>query len=76
MKRYFHFLVKAIPFTLGMILALVSLCFLVDFHTSGMHFDEEFWSFVILFSIAFPTMIFGINELSEQTPGNQEHGIM
>ncbi len=22
------------------------------------------------------SMIFGINELSEQTPGNQEHGIM
>ena len=72
MKEFFRFFVTAIPFTVGMLLSLIALCFLVEFYDRGLDFDNgEFWVFVIFFVVGFPSMIFGINKLSEKTPNNQ-----
>ena len=72
MKEFFRFFVTAIPFTVGMLLSLIALCFLVEFYDRGLDFDNvEFRVFVIFFVVGFPSMIFGINKLSEKTPNNQ-----
>ena len=69
MKEFFRFFVTAIPFTVGMLLSLIALCFLVEFYDRGLDFDNvEFRVFVIFFVVGFPSMIFGINKLSEKTP--------
>ena len=62
MKGYYKFIISAFPFTLGMILTLISLSCLVDW---GLDFDEGiFWGFIAFFIIGFPTMLFGIKKLS------------
>ena len=74
MKEFFRFFVTAIPFTVGMLLSLIALCFLLKFYDSGFELHRhgnEFWCFVIFFVVGFPSMIFGINKLSEKTPNNQ-----
>ena len=71
MKEFFRFFVTAIPFTVGMLLSLIALCFLLKFYDGGLHNSNAFWGFVIFFVVGFPSMIFGINKLSEKTPNNQ-----
>lgn len=54
------------PFTIGMALSLVSLCFLVQFYDDGLDFDAEYiWLFVAFFLTGFPTLVHGIRELSK-----------
>ncbi|MBW2165937.1 MAG: hypothetical protein JRG74_07520 [Deltaproteobacteria bacterium] len=73
MKEFFRFFVTAIPFTVGMLLSLIALCFLLKFYDRGLDFDnEEFWGFVIFFVVGFPSMIFGINKLSKKTPNQSK----
>ena len=56
------------PFTIGMALSLVSLCFLVQFYDDGLDFDGEYiWLFIVFFLTGFPTLIYGINKLSNGT---------
>ena len=74
MKEFFRFFVTAIPFTVGMLLSLIALCFLLKFYDRGFDLQSHsyaFWCFVIFFVVGFPSMIFGINKLSEKTPNNQ-----
>lgn len=75
MKKFFRFFVTAIPFTVGMLLSLIALCFLLKFYVRGCDFDSrsgEFWGFLIFFVVGFPSMIFGINKLSEKTPNESK----
>ena len=71
MKEFFRFFVTAIPFTVGMLLTLIALCCLIEFYDRGLDLHRGrtvFWVFVIFFVVGFPSMIFGINKLSEKTP--------
>jgi hypothetical protein len=63
-KSFFKFWLKAIPFTLGMALSIISLCFLIKFYDYGLNFeDQNIWFFCIFFFIGFPTLTYGINKL-------------
>lgn len=76
MKDFFRFFVSAIPFTVGMLLSLIGLCFLVEFYDEGLYFGGGgFRSFVIFFLVGFPSVIFGVNKLSKETPNNQSHNM-
>ena len=67
MKSFFRFWLKAIPFTIGMALSLIALCFLVEFYDRGLDFDEEYlWLFAAFFLTGFPTLIYGMNRLAEK----------
>ena len=68
MKLFLRFWLKSMPFTLGMALSLISLCFLVRFYDYGLDFDEEYiWLFIAFFLTGFPTLIHGINKLSNNS---------
>jgi len=61
---------RALPFTVGIALSLIALCYLVRFYDRGLDFDEgDIWTFAALFLIGFPTLIHGINVLAR----NNEH---
>jgi hypothetical protein len=67
MKDFIKFCIKALTFTIGMALTLISLCFLIKFYENGLNFDnDEIWTFTMFFLTGFPTLIFGINQLSEK----------
>lgn len=69
MKNCFKTFIKSIPYTLGMVFTLLSLCFLVEFISGGLDLkDEEFWIFLILFVIGIPLILVGIETLSTKTP--------
>ena len=64
MKEYFQFFVKALPLTIGVALTLTALCFMVEFYSRGIDFeDEEFWAFCFFFVVGFPTLLWGVNHL-------------
>ncbi|NVK55883.1 MAG: hypothetical protein HWE26_09720 [Alteromonadaceae bacterium] len=70
MKSVISFWLKALPFTLGVALSLISFCFLIQFYDRGLYFDEEYiWFFMIFFLIGFPTLIHGIDKLSKPDIG-------
>ncbi len=65
MKTLFSLWWRSFPFTIGMALSLIALCFLVRFYDYGLEFDSEYiWLFVLFFLVGFPTLIFGIEKLS------------
>lgn len=67
MKAFIRGWFRAIPFTVGMALSLIALSFLVRSYDYGLDFDEEeIWIFVIFFFAGFPTLVHGINVLSEK----------
>ena len=68
MKLFLRFWFRAIPFTVGIALSLIALCFLVAFYDYGLDFDEEdIWIFLIFFLAGFPLLIYGLNKLSDQS---------
>jgi hypothetical protein len=68
MKEYVRFLLRAAPFTIGLTLSLVGLCYLVRFYDFGFDFESEnIWMFVIFFGFGIPTLIYGINRLSNKS---------
>lgn len=72
MKSYSIFWLKAAPFTFGMALTLISLCYLVVFYENGMYFEEaDIWLFALFFSAGFPTLIFGIKSLGSDKPDSR-----
>lgn len=70
MKSLLLFFIKVIPFTIGVILTLTSLAFLVEFTDQRLNFgdlgNEEFWSFVFFAIIGIPILLFGINKASKE----------
>ena len=69
MKRALSFLIKTLPFALGVVLVLTSLAFLVEFTDQRLHIgdleDEEFWAFVFFAMIGVPTLLYGIKKASD-----------
>jgi hypothetical protein len=67
MKDLLKYFVKAIPLSLGLILSLTALSFLVAF-TDGAELSElgesNFLSFLVLALLGIPTLLFGIERLS------------
>lgn len=67
-KKYFRLLVRAFPFTFGIALSLVSLCYLVRFYDYGLDFEDEYlWMFAVFFGLGFPALIYGMNRLSNES---------
>jgi len=72
MKYFFRYILRSLPLTVGIILSIIALCFLVQFYDRGLDFEaEEFWAFSIFFIIGFPLLVWGIDYLSRITPNNQ-----
>ena len=70
MKELISFVVKAFPFTAGLILSLTALSFLVSFSDSvrlSRFGDEDFITFVVLFIVGIPTLLFGMQKLSNES---------
>lgn len=66
MKSFFQFMLKMLPFTLGIILTLMALHFLVDCdHDLDLLEENAFWSFVVFAVIGIPLLIFGIKKASD-----------
>ena len=63
MKTFYNFFIKTLPFTIGVILILISLTFLVDFSYFE---DEEFLGFIFFAAIGIPTLLFGIDKASNE----------
>lgn len=67
MKELLNFFVKALPLSLGLILSLTALSFLIGF-TDGARLsdigEEDFVTFLILAIVGIPTLLFGIKKLS------------
>ena len=71
MKSFIKYFFNALPLTLGMILTLLALSFLVKFYDYGLDFEEpEFWIFGGLFILGFPLLIWGTNRLADKAPNN------
>lgn len=69
MRDFISFFLKTIPLSVGIILSLTALYFLVEFFDRGLDFeDSEFWSFLALFLVGFPLLLWGVQSLSENTP--------
>jgi ABC-type phosphate transport system permease subunit len=70
MKIFFTLVFKALPFSIGMILILTALCFLVEFADQLPYPEDEgvraFWSFVALTLVGIPTIVCGMNKLSKE----------
>lgn len=65
MKDYFRLLTRALPFTVGVALSLIGLCFLVKFYDYGLDFEYRYvWIFAIFFGVGFPTLVYGMNKLA------------
>lgn len=65
MKALFFFFIKTLPFTLGVVLILTSLAFLVQV-LDYVDFDENFFAFVFFAIIGIPTLLYGINKASNE----------
>lgn len=65
MKDFFRFVVRALPFTAGLILCLTALTYLVEFTDYGA--EEVFITFVGIATIGIPTLLYGIRALSNQS---------
>jgi len=63
--NFITFFLRSLPFTAGMALSLLSLCYLVDFYNIGLDFNEtSIWQFAACFMTGFPTLLYGITLLS------------
>jgi len=68
MRDFAQFFLKSIPLTIGLILTLFALSFLVQFVESGAWLseaDEDVWAFIFFAVVGVPTLLFGINKLAE-----------
>lgn len=64
MQEFIRYWIRALPFTAGMALSLIALCFLVEFYDRGLDFEDgEIWAFVFFFAIGYPMLLFGIQKL-------------
>lgn len=71
MKELLSFFVRAIPLSIGLIISLVALSFLVSFTDNAGLSDigeENFVTFLILAFVGIPTLLFGIKKLSSDGP--------
>ena len=67
MKKFYNSFKKSLPFTTGIILILTSLSFLAEFTTEGLEFEsDEYLIFIFFALIGIPTLLFGINKLSNE----------
>ena len=67
MKELLRFFIKSLPLSLGLILSLAALSFLVNFTDSaGLSSigEEDFITFAALAVVGIPTLLFGIRKLS------------
>lgn len=62
MKGFFRFILRALPFTVGLILCLTALTFLVEFTDYGA--EETFFTFAGIAIIGIPLLLYGIRALS------------
>ena len=72
MNELFSFFIRTLPFTLGIILVLTSLAFMVEAITYGFYIEalgyEEFWMFFLFALIGVPTLLYGISNASKEIP--------
>jgi len=67
MKPLIKYWLRCLPFTIGIALVLVAMCFLVKFFDRGLDFDdEEIWVFGMFIFVGMPLLLFGIEKLSKQ----------
>lgn len=67
MKELLSFFLKALPLSLGLILSLTALSFLVGFTDSARLAnigEEDFVTFLVLAIVGIPMLLFGIKKLS------------
>lgn len=70
MKNFMSFFLRALPLSLGLILCLTALSFLVSFTGAEQLTDiaeEGFLTFVVLSIAGIPTLLFGIIKLSNES---------
>ena len=64
-----RFFLKSFPLTIGVILTLLALSFLVQFVENGAYLsdieDEDIWAFIFFAVVGVPTLLFGVNKLAE-----------
>lgn len=69
MKNFAQFFIKSIPLTIGLILTLFALSFLVQFVERGAHLsdidNEDIWGFIFFAVAGVPTLLYGVNKLSD-----------
>lgn len=68
MKNFIQFFRKSTPLTIGVILVLFSLGFLVQLVENGELFSadsNDIWGFIFFAMIGVPTLLFGVNKLAE-----------
>ena len=69
MKNFFQFFIRSIPLTIGLILTLFALGFLVQFVESGAYLsnfgNEDIWGFIFFAAVGVPTLLFGVNKQAE-----------
>lgn len=69
MKNFFQFFIRSIPLTIGLILTLFALGFLVQFVERGAYLsnfgNEDIWGFIFFAAVGVPTLLFGVNKLAE-----------
>ena len=68
MKAYIKIIFSAFPLMIGIIMTLISLCYLVQFFEYGLDFEDsvdQFIAFLILFLFGFPSILFGITKLTK-----------
>ena len=66
MKLLLQYWLRCLPFTIGIVLVLLALCFLVEFYEHGLDDYEEFWAFAIFIFSGMPLLLFGIEKLGKQ----------
>lgn len=66
MKEFLQFMVRAIPFTVGLILCLTALTYLIQFTDHDYNSGESFLIFVGLAAAGIPVILYGIQRLSNE----------
>lgn len=67
MKNFFRFFVSAFPFTVGLILCLISLSYLVQFTDQSYYSNNALHMFIYTAAFGIPTILFGMRKLSSDS---------
>ena len=69
MRNFFQFFSKSIPLTIGLILTLFALSFLIQFVENGAFLSDidskDIWGFIIFAMVGVPTLLYGVNKLAD-----------
>ena len=69
MRYFMRFFIKSLPLSIGMILTLLALSFLVKFVENGAYLSDidnrDMWAFIFFAIAGLPTLLIGVNYLAE-----------